>query len=269
MENRNRTTSLLLRALWIAALPSVLGVPGAQIQPPLPAYKFEVAVIKPSDSHSAGVWLIPEPGGGFRAQNVVVRQLIKNAYYIRDQQLTGGPAWIKTDRYDITAKPEETEPAPLGTAMSPVRAASHMARHRQRIQALLRDRFGLVLGTETRVQPFYSLKLAKTGNKMDAAGDRDGDPVARMGNGRLTMTTDMKGIAAMLTDIVGRPVIDETGLSGHYNVKLEWTPDTVDAGEGGGSIFTAVKEQLGLQLESKKGPVPVFVIEKIERPSEN
>jgi uncharacterized protein (TIGR03435 family) len=74
----------------------------------------------------------------------------------------------------------------------------------------------------------------------------------------------------MLTDIVGRPVIDETGLTAYYKVKLEWTPDTEDgAEEGKGSIFTALKEQLGLQLESKKGPVPVFVVEKIERPSEN
>jgi uncharacterized protein (TIGR03435 family) len=237
--------------------------------PPPPAYKFEVAVIKPSDPHSADVWLIPEPHGGFRSQNVVVWQLIKNAYYIRDQQLTGGPPWIRTDRYDITAKPEEIEMAPLGTATNPGGVASHMVRHRQRIQALLRDRFGLVLGTETRVKPFYALKLAKGGNKMEVAGDRDGSPVARMGIGRLTVTTDMKGIAAMLTDIVGRTVIDETGLTEHYHVKLEWTPDTADIAEGGGSIFTAVKEQLGLQLESKKGPVPVFVVEKIERPSEN
>lgn len=245
------------------------GVLGAQVQAPQPEYRFEVAAIKPSDPHSEGVWLIPQSHGGFRAQNVVVWQLIKSAYYIRDQQLTGGPAWIKTDRYDIIATPEEPEAAPTGTAMSPVKVASHMARHRQRLQALLRDRFGLVLGNETRVQTFYTLRLAKTGNRMEVAGDRDGDPVARMRTGHLTMTTDTKGIAAMLTDIVGRPVIDETGLTGHYNVKLEWTPDNADSGEGGGSIFTAVKEQLGLQLESRKGPVPVFLIEKIERPTEN
>jgi uncharacterized protein (TIGR03435 family) len=146
-----------------------------------------------------------------------------------------------------------------------------MTRHRQRVQALLSDRFGLVLGTETKVMPFYSLKLAKSGNKMQVVDENSpADPIARMRNGQLAMTTDMKGIVSMLTDIVGRPVIDETGLTAYYKVKLEWTPDTEDgAEEGKGSIFTALKEQLGLQLESKKGPVPVFVVEKIERPSEN
>jgi uncharacterized protein (TIGR03435 family) len=144
-----------------------------------------------------------------------------------------------------------------------------------------------VLRTEMRVGPFYSLQLSKSGNRMEVATDRDGDPVVRMGRGRLAMTTDMKGITAMLTDIVGWLVIDETGLTGYYNVKLEWmpdvagmlvtagttdtagTPETVGVGGVGPSIFTAVKEQLGLQLVAKKGPVPVFVIEKIERPSEN
>jgi hypothetical protein len=150
-------------------------------------------------------------------------------------------------------------------------------RNRQRLQALLRDRFGLVLKTEMQVGPFYSLQLSKSGNRMEVASDRDGDPVVRMGRGRLAMTTD----------IVGRLVIDETGLTGYYNVKLEWipdvagmlvttrttdtagTPETVGVGGVGPSIFTAVKEQLGLQLVAKKGPVPVFVIDKIERPSEN
>lgn len=268
MENRSRVRSLLVRALWIAASPFTLAVLGAQVLPPPPAYKFEVAVIKPSDPHSTDVWIVPESNGGFHAQNAVVWQLIKIAYFVRDSQLTGGPKWIKTDRYDIAATPEEV--APLGEATIPEKIASHLDRNRQRLQALLRDRFGLVLGTESNVKPFYSLKVAKTGKKMEVAGDRDGDPIASMRNGRLTMTSDMKGLAAMLTDTVGRTVIDETGLTEHYKVKLEWTPDTsVEIGEGGGSIFTAVKEQLGLQLVAKKGPVPVFVIEKVERPGEN
>jgi hypothetical protein len=104
-------------------------VMSGQIGPP-PKYRFEVAVIKPSDQNSSEVWLIPEAHGGFRAQNVTVWDLIKGACYIRDQQLTGGPAWIKTDRYDITAKPAETEPEPIGSEISPVRFTSYMARHR-------------------------------------------------------------------------------------------------------------------------------------------
>jgi uncharacterized protein (TIGR03435 family) len=234
------------------------------------AYKFEVAVIKPSNPRSSDVWLIPEPHGGFRAQNVVVWQLIKHAYYVRDQQLTGGPPWIKTDRYDIVAKPEKIELEPLEpSTTSPTRFTSHMTRHRQRIQALLRDRFGLVLGTEMKAMPFYSLKVAKTGHKMEVAGDHDLNPIARGGSGRFEMTTDIKGITSMLTDVVGRPVVDETGLTEHHKVRLEWAPDSADPTDTRASIFTALNEQLGLRLESRKGPVPVFVIQKVERPTEN
>ncbi len=222
-------------------------------EPPL---KFETAVIKPSEAHSNGVWLIPEPDGSFRAQNAAVWQLIKIAYYIRDQQLTGGPAWLKTDRYDITAKPEEAELTTKGPALS----ADHLARNRQRMQALLRDRFGLVLQTETKVRPFYSLRLAPGGNKMEVVSDH-GDPIARMRTGSLAVSTDMKGIAALLTDLTGRLVVDETDLTGLFKARLEWERDD--------AIFSALEEQLGLQLVAKTGPVPVFVIEEIQRPSEN
>jgi uncharacterized protein (TIGR03435 family) len=140
MKKRQRTRSLLLDALCISALSVVLGALGAQTLPPPPAYKFEVAVIRPSHSNSPDVWLIPE-ARGFRGQNVVVWQLIENAYYLRDQQLTGGPACIKTDRYDITAKAEEVGAAQPETATSPLKGtASNLDRNRQRLQALLRDR---------------------------------------------------------------------------------------------------------------------------------
>jgi uncharacterized protein (TIGR03435 family) len=235
-----------------------------------PVYRFEEAVIKPSKPGSIDVWMIPESYGGYRAQNVTVWRLITGAYYIRDQQLAGGPAWIRNDRYDIIAKPEKIEFDAVGLTSSASDFADFMSRNRERMQALLRERFGLVLRTETKVMPCYSLKLSPTGSKMQVAGDHDGSPIARIGHGHLAMTTDLKGIAAMLTDAVGRPVIDETGLFGYYTVKLEWTPDNVDPSiEGGGSIFTAIKEQLGLQLKAGRSPVPVFVIDKIERPSDN
>jgi uncharacterized protein (TIGR03435 family) len=226
-------------------------------EPPL---KFETAVIKPSEAYSTGVWLIPEPDGSFRAQNAAVWQLIEIAYYIRDQQLTGGPAWVKTDRYDITAKPEEAELTPPRTTKGPALFADHLARNRQWMQALLRDRFGLVLQTETKVQPFYSLRVAPAGNKMEIVSDH-GDPIARMRTGSLAVSTDIKGIAALLTDLTGRLVVDETGLTGLFKARLEWKSDD--------AIFSALEEQLGLQLEAKTGPVPVFVIKEIQRPSED
>ena len=132
-----------------------------------------------------------------------------------------------------------------------------------------KDRFGLVLRNEMKVMSFYSMVTAKTGHKMEAAGDNDLNPVVRGGSGRLEITTDMKGLVSMLTDAVGRPVVDETGLTDHYKVKLEWAPESAGPDDTGSSIFTALNQQLGLRLESRKGPVAVFVIDKIEKPGEN
>jgi uncharacterized protein (TIGR03435 family) len=86
-----------------------------------------------------------------------------------------------------------------------------------------------------------------------------------MRNGQLSVTTDAKGIAALLTDVIGTTVVDETGLAGYYAVNLEWN----DEAAGDESIVAAVRDQIGLELELKTGPLAVFVIERIERPSGN
>lgn len=224
---------------------------------------FQGAVITPSDPASAEVWLIPETGGGLRAQNVIVWQLIKNAYYIRDEQLEGGPAWVRSDRYDIVARPGKSDLAPWRTA-SAAQAGSYLEKSRLRMQALLKDRFALTLRTEERAKQFYALKLSEKGLKVRPAGN-EGGPVARMRNGQLSVTTDAKGIAALLTDVIGTTVVDETGLAGYYTVNLEWDPDAA----GDESILRAVSDQIGLELERKTGPLAVFVIERIERPSRN
>ncbi|MCC6539241.1 MAG: TIGR03435 family protein [Bryobacterales bacterium] len=114
---------------------------------------FEAAVITPSDPTSAEVWLVPEPDGGLRAQNVIAWQLIKNAYYIRNEQLEGGPAWVRSERYDIVARPAKSDLASWKTA-SPAQAGSVLAQSRLRMQALLRDRFALTLRTEERAKRF-------------------------------------------------------------------------------------------------------------------
>ncbi len=108
------------------------------------------------------------------------------------------------------------------------------------------------------------MKVSRTGNKMEAASDRDGDPAARMRDSSLAMTTDARGIAAMLTDITGRLVVDETGLAGCFNVNFEWVPGASDD-----AVLRSVEEQLGLHLESQTGPVPVFVVKDIQRPNGN
>ncbi|MFN7919414.1 MAG: TIGR03435 family protein [Bryobacteraceae bacterium] len=240
------------------------GLAWPQTVPIEQTHQFDSAVIKASDPTSSDVWLVPE-SGGLRAQNVVVWQLIKAAYYVRDEQLVGGPAWVKSERYDILASPLEREALTLSGAMTPSQAGDYLARHRQRLQALLRDRFALSLKTESRVKRFYVLKQADGGVRMPLAGDRDGGPVARMRNGQLSVTTDAKGIASLLADVLGATVLDETGLTGQYRVNLEWSPEMEQAA----SIAAAAKDQLGLELESRTGPLPVYVIDRIARPSEN
>lgn len=220
-------------------------------------------VIQPSPDPNGEVWLIPQANGGFRAQNVTVWQLTRNAYYVRDQQLTGGPAWIRTDRYDISAEPEAVgseHPEPMPGSDS---SGDRMALHKLRTQALLRNRFGLVMRTSTAVKEHYSLKLRESGHTMPAARDRSLLPTARMRDGSLTVSTDSRGLAALLTDLTGKLVVDETRLIDRYEIHLEWTPD--DKAE---SIMAAVREQLGLELEPRSGPVRMFVIERIERPGE-
>lgn len=127
---------------------------------------------------------------------------------------------------------------------------------------------------ETREMPVYSLGVAKGGHKMTPSSV---DKSPNMSTGRGTMkgaAANTKMIADSLSGVLFHPVIDDTGLTGVFDLKMEWTPEP-PAGEapavdgGGPSIFTAIQEQLGLRLEAKKAPAPVVVIEKIDRPSEN
>jgi bla regulator protein blaR1 len=144
-------------------------------------------------------------------------------------------------------------------------------RHRQRMQAVLRDRLRLVLRAETKELPIFALTVAKGGHKLlpsggEAFGMRTNRDRIAAGGGYIKQLTDS------LSFLLGRPVINETGLEGPFDFNLQWTPDAQLANPGenaGASIFAAIQEQLGLKLESKKGPVSVYVVEKIEKPSEN
>lgn len=102
------------------------------------------------------------------------------------------------------------------------------------------------------------MKLSERGLKVRPAGSGEGGPVARMRNGQLSVTTDAKGIAALLTDVIGTTVVDETGFAGYYTVNLEWNPEA----SGDESILAAVRDQIGLELELKTGSLAVFVIER-------
>jgi uncharacterized protein (TIGR03435 family) len=270
------------------------------------AQKFEVASIKPNRAGDNRIMIGMQPGGRFNASNVTVKQLITMAYGIRDYQVSGLPSWAESDHYDISAKPESAGDAapPQPGRMSEAEMQTQQQKMRAMIKDLLADRFGMKTHAETKELPIYALVVAKNGPKLEESkegapdivegpgrgrGPEEGAVVRRgqmirMGRGQLTgQEMRMNMLTNQLSQILGRNVVDKTGLTGKYDIRLTWTPDpgqggliVRDAGEGpppssdsGPSIFTAVQEQLGLKLDSQKGPVELVVVDRIEKPSEN
>ncbi|HEU5020611.1 MAG TPA: TIGR03435 family protein, partial [Bryobacteraceae bacterium] len=178
-----------------------------------------------------------------------LRMFVKYAYDLEDPQLSGGPAWLDRDIYAINARANRRV------------AAGEL---KQMLQSLLTDRFRLTVHRETRELPVYLLVLAKSGSKLDR-GDENLRAVSS-GPTLLRGTMDSARIARQLTLMLHRTVIDKTGLQGVWKFDLTWAPDDVTTGP---SLFTAIQEQLGLKLESGKGPVQVLVIDRAEKPSDN
>ena len=255
---------------------------------------FEVASIKPSGPDARGTSIQIVPGGGLRVTNATVKMLVTMAYDVRDFQVSGGPGWLNSERYDINAKseasagPENAAPADP-RQMTDDQRRTVQEQFRQRLQALLADRFQLKIHRETKEQPVYALVVGKNGHKLQAAKEEASGPQGmRMGRGQLNGTrAPMQMLANLLSNQVGRPVLDKTDLKGSFDFKLEWTPDP---GQGAGpfgrggpggpdapppvdpngpSIFTALQEQLGLRLESQRGPVEIIAIDSVEKASEN
>lgn len=238
--------------------------------------------------------------GKFNTENEPLMGLIKFAYNLKsDDQLLGAPGWVGTKGFDIDAK----EDAAFVEAAKTLPPEQRIAQIKLMVQALLLERFHLQVSRETRELPVYALVVARGGPKMTATPAPDlsrtsgtppapGDaPVRRRGSGvRSSGRGDLTGLAAtmdVLTNVLsnqpetaGRLVLDKTGLTGNYDWTLKWTPErsesTLSGGSGsapaeeaGPSFFTAIQEQLGLKLESQKGPVPVVVIGHIELPDAN
>jgi uncharacterized protein (TIGR03435 family) len=255
--------------LWLAGVASC----DAQTEgAPTQELAFEVASVKPNSTLDQNVSINRTQGGGLDAVNVSVRMLITFAYRIRDQQLSGAPGWLDTDRYDIHAKTPVGEPA--ATDFFDTTAAERV---RLRTRALLTDRFKLVLRSETREMPVYVLTLAKNGPKPALKRWQPGDEPGPQNIGRVNSFTakkvSMRAFAeGYLSTRMDRVVLDQTGLSGDFNFKLEFVPD--QAGRGatdltGPSFLDAFGEQLGLRMEPRKSPVKVLVIDHVERPTAN
>jgi bla regulator protein blaR1 len=255
---------------------------------------FEVASIKPSPQNCPGgpcqSMISFEPGGGLRVAGVPLKRLIGIVYQVQDFQISGGPTWIDTDRFDINATAESPDAADRfpedPSHLTDEQRKTGADRMRERLRNLLADRFQLVIRRETKEQQVYALVVAKGGPKLQES--KDGKGMMRLGRGMLSGEgVKLDFLATALSGRLGRPVIDKTGLTGKYDLDLKWTPDPGQyppASPGppppgvqlppppdanGPSLFTALTEQLGLRLESEKAPAEVLVIDRVEKPSEN
>ncbi len=263
-----------------------------------PEFTYDVVSVKPSkpgNRDSISMSMVPTPDG-FSATNVTLQMLIALAYGIEEDQIARAPDWLDTDRFDVGAKMDSSVMDQLEKLS---RDENKLARQRM-LQALLADRFKLTIHRETKALPAYSLLIAKNGPKLKEA--KPGDtypngfvtPAGRGGAGQMMQSTSAAGynfvaqgipfstLVGWLSVQLRRPVVDKTGLTGSYDVTLNYSLDfsQLRAPSDGASLppapdatspplLTAVQEQLGLKLESGKGGGEAIVIDHAEKPSGN
>lgn len=267
---------LLLAAAGFIAITIPVGIGVLRAQPKADTLKFDVASIRPSDPNSPGQVSL-SPDDGLRANGISLRFLIAFAYGIEDFQISGGPAWIQTDRFDVIAKPEATSRSHGDSHPADSVQQNRGERLRERTRTLLAERFQLQVRRDAKTASIYTLRQAKTGHKLKDSTDGRGIHRNRgLIEGR---AAPMAMLVKVLSGVLGRPVVDHTDLKGKYDLKLEWAEDSTGTGKEGAtpqaqepagpSIFTAIQEQLGLKLESTSGPIEIIVIERAEKPSEN
>jgi uncharacterized protein (TIGR03435 family) len=251
---------------------------------------FEAASIRPNTGPGNGNGTVRFLPGRLRVENALVRYIIQNAFGVKPFEIAGGPLWIDSARYDIEATAAGEPDSPKMERMT---------------QTLLEERFQLRVHLETREASVYTLSAAKSGLKLpipkegDCIGSVAGAPpsaglqpcgrvLVRIQTSNASLTgarVEMTDLTRVLANLLWRPVIDRTGYAAQFDVNVEFAADDAigllagpyrpDAAPrtpsepGGVSIFTAFQQQLGLKLESARGPVELLVIDHIERPTPN
>jgi uncharacterized protein (TIGR03435 family) len=236
---------------------------------------FEVASVKPWDPPGGrgeinGFYTYP--GGRIVCNGCTLEYLIMEAFDVQSFQIAAGPGWMKIDRFAIEARPpassKSSKSSPALAKLPP------NDEQRQMVQTLLADRFQLKFRHETKEGSVYALSKGSKALKLQAPKDQNAYPWAGglggglpSGDGLAGTNISMPQLAKRMSDWLGRPVLDETGLTGSFDFKFEYPsddphPDVIS------SIITSF-QGLGLKLESSKGPVETIVIDHAEKPSEN
>jgi uncharacterized protein (TIGR03435 family) len=272
-----RRTILILTSLILTA-----ATPTAPAQPPealptqteasrLPA--FEVATIKPIDPNAGGaVGFYSRPGGRVLLGYASVKMMMYYAFDVQQYQISGGPAWVGTDSYNVDAVPPDTSTS--RTAAQPRIKATPSDEQRKMIQRLLIDRFGLKIHWETKEGPVYILTRGKKPLQLKEPRDKDADSRGgvRIKQGGIVdgsafgTNATMPFLARQLGGGLNSPVLDKTGLQGSYDFEL---PPSDPENHDYAVAASEAMEALGLKLERGKGPIQVIVIDQVERPSAN
>jgi uncharacterized protein (TIGR03435 family) len=291
--NSVKKVALVSAATLAVVVPVAIGVANPQkLSGRLDSNKglaFEAASVKPNTSGGQRYSSRMLPGGAFTATNNTLRDLILNAYWIPAYLLSGDPDWIKNERFDIEAKP-----APNAVPPSlPDRARNEFTR--SMLQSLLAERFKLTVHRENKEMPIYELVVSKNGPKLKEAADLDcinTQKCHNWGPGNPTMqggfpgkSVDMDDLVDILALWVDRPIVNKTGIQGIFDIRIQFNPrpggqavarsdeanhEVANADPASlPTLFTALEEQLGLKLESRKGVVETIVIDHVERPTSN
>lgn len=266
-----------MRPLFAIALLIPAAIHGQPTSKDPGGLKFEVASIKPSDPHSHGGMARPDPGGlRYRGINLPLRQYIAACYRIRTDQIVNAPAWLDSDQYDIVAE---------ASKQSTVEDMYLMLRN------LLIERCHMRFHLETKEMAVYALTVDPAGPKLTRHdAPNGGEPwIEQSGTAPLhakwtATSANMDILAFRLSRVLDRPVVDKTGLKGDYDFTLAYTVElppgleakaklngqSIDSLDTSGpTVFQAIREQLGLRLDPRKGPAPIMVIDHIEKPTSN
>ena len=266
-----------------------LGLNGQVLRPDSTLPSFDVATIRPSKSYSLRT---VRSASEIRMVDVTARYLIEQAYNIpwtngSKDRIRGGPGWFDSDHYDVDAKiaPE------AAVSLQQMPEEQRRKQMNLRLQTLLADRFKLRVHFETRREPVFAIMTGKKGPKLkplsSAEGQQDLGIFVRYNGQAAQMTArgatlgDLANWLTGYSEMGGRTVVDQTGLTQQYDFVLNWTRERAfsngeqngesetPASVGGPALFTALQEQLGLKLVNTRGPVEIIIVDSIERPTEN